>query len=73
MKFISEARKLPLSHTLVIDVTNFQGVAEFQQINYMRSCEHKIQKVLLNAEKGLSGEFQERLYNFRVAYPYVGK
>ncbi|CAG5099020.1 Oidioi.mRNA.OKI2018_I69.XSR.g16178.t2.cds [Oikopleura dioica] len=30
-----------------------------------------ITKVLLNAEKGLSGEFQERLYNFRVAYPYV--
>jgi len=29
-----------------------------------------IKKVLLNAEKGLSGEFQDRLYNFRVAYPY---
>ena len=56
-----------------MDVANFQGVVEFQQINDMRSCEHKIQKVLLNAEKGLSGEFQERLYNFRVAYPYVGK
>jgi len=37
-----------------------------------RGCEHKIQKVLLNAEKGLSGEFQDRLYNFRVAYPYFG-
>ena len=37
-----------------------------------RACEHKIQKVLLNAEKGLSGEFRDRLYNFRVAYPYFG-